>query len=171
MGRLSKQEVIASLSIHAAVFALSMLLVALAVPERFVAEAATVASAPQHDRHEPDRWGYIASLPWFLLRFLPNVIRESVSTAAFVMSLLVLPTVLDLNRFPPWTMVILYYPWGSGQLQHWLPIPATAFIAMLPHWASEATGAILAGELMDLYFPDDSPGKSEAIEKELRLVY
>jgi hypothetical protein len=158
MGRLSKQEVIVSLSVHAAAFALSLLLIATAAHGGFFA-AATVVSAPQGDLHDPDLRNYVTSLPWLFPRFLPKFIRESVSTAALVVSLLVLPSVLDLNRFPPWSMVILYYPWGSGILQRCLQAPATITFAMSLSWVSEALGALLAGELMDLYFPDDSPGK------------
>jgi hypothetical protein len=164
MGRLSKQEAIVSLSVHAAVFALSLVLVVSVVPERFVEPAAGVSSS-QEDRHDPEVWNYIASLPWMLLRFLPTLIRESVSTAALVVSLLVLPTVLDLNRFPPWSMVILYYPWGSGILLRCFQAPATINFSMSLHWVSEALGAVLAGEVMDMYFPDDSPSKSSAIER------
>jgi hypothetical protein len=162
MGRLSKREAIVSLSVHAAVFALSQLLVVTAVPKRFILEAIVV---PQEDRQDQDDWNYVTSLPWLLLRFLPKCIRESMSTASLVLSLLVLPSVLDLNRFPPWSMVLLYYPWGSRILQRCLQAPEKINFATPLHSVSDAFGAILAGELMDLYFPDDSPGKSSAIER------
>jgi hypothetical protein len=165
MGRLSKQEVIVSLSVHAAAFALSLLLVGTATHQRVFA-ATAVVSAPQEDLHDPDLWNYVTSLPWLLLRFLPKCIRDSVSTAALVVSLLVLPSVLDLNRLPPWSMVILYYPWGSGILQCCLQAPAAITFAASLRWVSEGLGALLAGELMDLYFPDDSPGKSSVAETE-----
>jgi hypothetical protein len=79
-----------------------------------------------------------------------------------VVSLLVLPAVLDLNRIPRWGVMALCYPLRDTLSRRWMPAEAAAgtFPTVTMRWVADALGGLLAGELMDFYFPDPIRNRS-----------
>ena len=143
---------------------------------------------------DPSVVGMAAELPLWLL----SLAKDAILTALYLVLLLVLPVLLDLNRVPRWTLLILLYPLfaSSGGTTSTSPsqsdpttatVAAAAAAAVPAAWSltllsvavgthsshstrswwwwylsvspgrllAQAIGALIAGEIMDVYFPDD----------------
>jgi hypothetical protein len=153
MGRLSQEELGAVLVVHLVIF--------LAV--QWVAEGATPTAAflarlpyPLQDGGAESGKSLSSSSIHFFFHLLPTLALEAVATCVAVVSLLVMPVLLDLNRVPRWGMVALCYPLRGALLVRWWmpPKESGAFPGIAIRWAADALGGLLAGEVMDVYFPD-----------------
>jgi hypothetical protein len=154
MGRMSQDEAAVALSIHCVVFLLARCTMA--------GIFNAVPTDPHHVSSDGESSGI--PLPWLHcgLLLVSRLVLETAATCGLVVSLLVLPVLLDLNRVPRWSMVALYYPVGAALLsQHWLPATASgSFSTWAVRWATDTAGGLLAGEMMDVYFPEPARDKS-----------
>ena len=94
---------------------------------------------------------------WFL--------TETAVSCLFSVVYFVAPTLLRLNRFPVWILLVLLYPLyvatvdgnGRGSILNPALTCAVCLMARRGWWriAAQSLGGILGGRIMSLYFPDD----------------
>lgn len=89
--------------------------------------------------------------------------QELVYTCCFVVGLLVLPVLLELNYLSGWLAFFLLYPLynasvdatGKGSTLSPVILIITGNYLMLGRFAAQILGGILAGEIMTVFFPDE----------------
>ncbi|KAG7366915.1 hypothetical protein IV203_029585 [Nitzschia inconspicua] len=104
---------------------------------------------------------------WIVMLF-----RQVFITSVFVVSLLVVPILLQLNKIPRWTLVFLLYPLyqysvgKSGGGEFFSPNALVSLDALggrpvSPSWrvCGPIIGGLVGGLVMNRYFPDESTGK------------
>ena len=90
-------------------------------------------------------------------------------TAAFTVALLVLPVLFELNDFPRWSVIVLFYPLfqfavdGAGMAASFAPNVSLGLCLLgyrpLPagyRFLGSLLGGLIGGKIMKRYFPDDT---------------